>query len=102
MTEFITAQEASERFDEVTREIEEKVYEVSDNTRSILTWAIEGAMNKWERDVSITSRWYRIDEGWWLVKSFLEQQGYQNVIIEEKWYSCFDNNRWYTQIIFSF
>jgi hypothetical protein len=37
MTEFITAQEASERFDEVTREIEEKVYEVSDNTRSILT-----------------------------------------------------------------
>lgn len=102
MSEFLNAQQASERFDEVKQEIEEKVYEVSDMTRSILAWAIESAMREWKRDVSMTSQGYRIEEWGWLVKAFLQQQGYENVMVEERWYSCFDDNRWMTQILFSF
>jgi hypothetical protein len=43
-----------------------------------------------------------MDEWWGYIEAFLEQQWYQNILIEEKWYICFDNNRWQTQIVFSF
>lgn len=102
MKHFPSAAEASKRFDLVQKEIQEKVYEVSERTHSILSNAIEAAMREWKRDVSISSRGYDIDEGGGLIQNFLEQQGYENVLVEETWYSCFDNDRGQTQIVFSF
>lgn len=97
-----SAQEASERFDVVQKEIEERVYEVSQETHSILAGAIERAMKDGEREVHLVTQGYKIEECWWLVENFLKQQWYQDVSIEEKWYSCFDNNRGQTEIVFSF
>lgn len=73
-----------------------------DKTRQVLQGAIQSAIHKWETEVSLTTKWYQIDEGWWYIKAFLEQEWYQNVLVEERWYTCFDNNRWQTQIVFSF
>lgn len=102
MNNFLNAQEAGERFDTVQREIEEKVYEVCAQTESILSWAIETAMRQGQRDISITSYGYEIEEWWGYIEKFLKQNGYQNVIVEERGYSCFDDNRGVTQIVFSF
>ncbi len=101
MTEFLKPEQAQALLAQREKELSELRYEVCDKTKNILEWAIQDAIRNCKAEVSIVIHWYAIEEWSVSVKWFLEQEWYKNVMIEETGYSCFNNNRGQTQIVFS-
>lgn len=99
MNDFLTAEEAAKKSQEY---VDTTVYEVRAETEAILMEAISEAIEKNAREVALTVGWYGIEEGSNLVTKFLESKGYKEVSVVEKWYTCFDNSRGYTEIQFKF